>query len=370
MRTLCAVLFASVTAVARVSSVAAEESERPVPIRAATSIRLIERGAILADDFAAPRLDAARWRIWQQNAEQTTVEQKDGRLAITAQGPVSMNGLWGLVTAKYKDVSLVAEMDIRSQGPRPHRLALHLCGGDGRRSPDHWVELLMVDLGDTARFFSGAALPEAVAKHEDQSLELPHTPNQGFLCRVDLNGTTNLAELWVQTTEGWKRVCDPIELSLRTIHTEVKIHGNLWGRAGEQGEPTSTAWFDNVRIYPRAPSHHVGVQLVRPDGSPIWIRDQDRWPPVIRDSAGKTRKISDLKLELRTEDGLQLVAAQQSQNFGFYLFPLQDSPWEVFPVAAQVRVLLDDQLLGNPIQIKCQDCEGLYPDDVYEIVIE
>ena len=149
------------------------------PITTATSIRLIERGAILAEDFDAKDLDRTKWRVWQENADRTTVGQETGRLNLTARGPIGHNGLWGLTTAKYKDVVLVGEMDIRSQGSSPHRLALHLCGGDGVRSPDHWVEIDMVDLGDKARFSPMAALPLGLDRHQDQSLELPH-PREEF----------------------------------------------------------------------------------------------------------------------------------------------------------------------------------------------
>ena len=205
------------------------------PITTATSIRLIERGAILAEDFDANDLDRAKWRVWQENADRTTVVQETGRLNLTAHGPLGHNGLWGLTTAKYKDVVLVSEMDIRSQGSSPHRLALHLCGGDGVRSPDHWVEIDMVDLGDKVRFSPMAALPLGLDRHQDQSLELPHPPEKNFLCRLTLNGDTNLTELSVKTAEGWQRICDPIELPLRTIHTEVKLHGSQ-GTAGGRGD--------------------------------------------------------------------------------------------------------------------------------------
>ena len=255
------------------------------PVAAATSIRLIERGAILAEDFDAKDLDRTKWRVWQENADRTTVVQEKGRLNLTARGPIGHNGLWGLTTAKYKDVVLVGEMDIRSQGSSPHRLALHLCGGDGVRSPDHWVEIDMVDLGDKVRFSPMAALPLGLDRHYDQSLELPHPAEKSFLCRLTLNGDTNLTELTVKTAEGWQRICDPIELPLRTIHTEVKLHGSP-GTAGAE-ETTSQAWFDNVRIYPRPESHHVGIRLVRPDGGQIWFRENGGWPPKIIDSAGK-----------------------------------------------------------------------------------
>jgi hypothetical protein len=202
-------------------------------------------------------------------------------LNLTARGPIGHNGLWGLTIAKYKNVVLVGQMDIRSKGSSPHRLARHLCGGDGVMSPDHWVEIDIVDLGDTARFTPMAALPLGLDRHQDQSLELSHPTDKRFLCRLNLDADTNLAELSVKTAEGWQRICDPIELPLRTIHTEVKLHGSQDNAGAE--ETTSQARFDNVRICPRPESHHVGIRLVRPDGGQIWFRENGGWPPEITD---------------------------------------------------------------------------------------
>lgn len=337
------------------------------PIAAAAAIRLAERGAILVESFDAKNLDKAKWRVWQEHPDRTTVAQEEGRLNLTARGPIGHNGLWGLVTAKYKDVVLVSEMDIRSSGASPHRLALHLCGGDGARSPDHWVEIDMVDLGDMARFSPMAALPVGLNRQQEQFVELPHPAGQGFLCRLTLSGDTNLTELSVKTAAGWQRICDPIELPLRTIHTEVKLHGSQ-GTADAQ-ETTSQAWFDSVRIYPRPESHHVGIRLVRPDGGEIWFREDNGWPPKIIDPQGQVRPIEDIDVQLRTADGKH-VASVRSSNMGFYLLPLKDAPWDVYPVAAEVRVLLDGTLLGAPLPIECRGADGLYPDDVYEVVMQ
>jgi len=346
-----------------------QETQNPMPVTAATSITLIERGALLVEDFDGPEMNPKIWRIAHQDPDLTIIKQQGGRLELTARGLVRMDGFWGTACFRYKDVVLVGEMDVRTEGSPPHRLALHLCGGDGKRSPDHWVELLMVDLGDKARFFAGAALPEGFDRRTNQSLDLPHPQGQGFLCRVELNGVTNLAELWVKAADGWKRVCDPIELPLRTVHTEVKFNGNFGAKPGTQPEVTSRAWFDNVRIYPRPQSHYVSIRLVGPRGGQVWSRKDGGWPPMIVDAAGKTRKISDIKVELRTEDGEQVIASSQSSNFGFYLLPLKDAPWDVYPVAAQVHVLLDGKLLGQPLRIEQKGGEGLYPDDVYDVVV-
>jgi len=150
-------MHVSLAVLVAISSLLATGDEPPSaavpPVTSATSIRLIERGAILAEDFGTKDLERTKWRVWQENADRTTVVQEEGRLNLTARGPIGHNGLWGLTTAKYKDVVLVGEMDIRSQGSSPHRLALHLCGGDGVRSPDHWVEIDMVDLGGNQPHF-------------------------------------------------------------------------------------------------------------------------------------------------------------------------------------------------------------------------
>ncbi|MCU0963372.1 MAG: hypothetical protein MUF48_25050 [Pirellulaceae bacterium] len=344
-----------------------QDDEQPSPITSAVSIRLIERGAILVEDFDSRDLDLTRWRVWQNHPDRTTVRPDGGRLRITARGRIAMEGLWGLTTAKYKDVVLVGEMDIRSTGAAPHRLALHLCGGDGLRSPDHWVEILMSDLGDKARFFPSTALPAGLDRRPDQYIELPHPPGQGFLCRLTLSGDTNLTELEVKAPDGWRRICDPIELPLRTVHTEVKLHSQLGSARGDK-ETTSQAWFDNVRIYPRPPSHHIGIRLVRPDGNHIWVRQNGGWPPKITDPQGRLRSIEDIEVQLRTEDGT-VVSSVRSAHMGFYLLPLKDAPWDVYPVAAEVRVLLDGTSLGEPLKIECHGLNGLYPDDVYDAVL-
>ena len=350
---------------------AEEPAPRPPAITAATSLRLTERGAILAEDFDGPQLNLSCWRVWQQNPEATSVRQEHGRLVLSGRGPVGHNGLFGLINAKYKDVVLAGEMDIRSQGPSPHRLALHICGGDGARSPDHWVEIDLVDLGSKARFSPMAALPVGLDRQQDRNLELPHPPDRGFLCRLSMNSDSNRVDLTVKTDEGWRAICPQIELPLRTVHTEVKLHGSLPTPPGTTNAVTeSRAWFDNVRMYPRPENHYVGVRLVRADGGQVWFRENDGWPPKITDAQGKIRSIEDLEVQLWTADGQTQVAAVHSANMGFYLLPLKSGPWDVYPVAAEIRVVLDGKSLGRPQRIESQGVTGLYPDDVYDLVLK
>lgn len=131
----------------------------------------------------------------------------------------------------------------------------------------------------------------------------------------------------------------------------------------------SQAWFDNVRIYPRPENHHVGIRLVHANGREIWFRENDGWPPKIVDASGKTRSIEDLEVQLWAADGTTQVAALRSANMGFYLLPLKNSPWDVYPVAGEIRVVLDGRPLGPPQRIECEGIRGLYPDDVYDVVV-
>lgn len=337
---------------------------KPPKITGPAAIRLIQSGAILAESFDEDDIDRTRWRVWQKTPERSKVYQKDGRLNIEATGRISMEGLWGLTIAKYKDVVLAADMDIRSVGPSPHQLCLHLCGSDSVFSPDNWVELQMVDLGDSLLFTPRASLPVGIDKRLGQSLKLPYHDEQGMQCRVVLNGATNLTELSVNTKAGWQQICDPIELPLRTIHTEIKFNGQRISK--KPGDTQSEAWFDNVRIYPRHESHHVGILLKRSDGGPVFFRTG--WPPTITGPDGKERPITDLIIELRTAEGM-LVSSVSAPSFGFYLLPLRDAPWNLYPVNAEIRILLDGKIVGSSVKIESSGVDGLYPDDVYEIIM-
>lgn len=77
----------------------------------------------------------------------------------------------------------------------------------------------------------------------------------------------------------------------------------------------------------------------------------------------------DIEVQLCTTD-TKPVASVRSSNMGFYLLPLRDAPWDVYPVAAEVRVMLDGKVLGKPLQIECSGMNGLYPDDVYDVMLE
>ena len=331
-----------------------------------------ESGALLTDDFETQSIEKKRWRIWQMDSNRTSLSIRDGRFVIDALGKIGHNGLWSLPTAKFKDVTLVARFDIHSDGPESHELLLHLCGGDMPRSPDHWVEIAHRDQDlNQARFSVYAAAAKGDFDQWNKSLKLKRPTGsaqdrngEGFLARISLNGSTNQCIAEVRDPQGkWQAIVDPVPLHLRTVHCEIKIRG---------GSPTSKsrAWFDDVRIYPRAESHAVLVHLQMENGAPVYARGKsgNEWPPTIQVTGHPARKLEDLSVELWTADGRTKIAAVQSSNLGDYMLPLTKAPWDVYPVAALIRVSLDGKQLGE-VGIRQRGLEGLYPDDVYSIIL-
>ena len=328
-----------------------------------SDVHRVERGAILAEDFTA--FDADRWREWQQDPESTTIDVRDGRLDLTANGPVGHDGLFGLTYTRLRDIVLVADMDIRSDGPVSHHAVLHLCGGGTPQGPDHWIEIVMADEGETVRFRVDAALPyELPGPVWDATVVLPHPAGHGFLGRITFDASRSEATLEVSDGMRWHTIGSPVAIPFRVVHTEVKMH--RFRDLGDGRRPgRSAAWFDNVRIYPRPDRHAVGVRLVRPDGNPL----TPEWPPRFRDpTTGEERGVGELVVQLLTGDGATVVTESQSDSFGFYLLPLRDAPWDVYPVSARIRVLLDGVALTDAT-IRHHESEGLYPDDLYDVVV-
>ena len=98
------------------------------------------------------------------------------------------------------------------------------------------------------------------------------------------------------------------------------------------------------------------------------MRENGGWPPKITDLQRRLRSIEDIEVQLRTADGT-VVSSIRSAHMGFYLLPLKNAPWDVYPVAAEVQVLLDGKPLGDPLKIECKGLTGLYLDDVYDAVL-
>ncbi|MHC4518743.1 MAG: hypothetical protein ACYTAS_09165 [Planctomycetota bacterium] len=344
------------------------DTKYPVVRKGVVGIQLRQRGALLSESFAGTSVDEKRWRIWHSNPNAVTFSQKNGRFTIQARNRIHYNGLWSLNPARFKDVTLVGRMNIRTKGPGRHSLLLHLCGGDMPLSPDHWVEVAMTDVDENqARFHVNAAIETGAYKERGKTITLPRQNDEGFLARLSLDGSRNVCTTEVRDTSGqWHQIVKPVPLNLRTTHCEVKMREG----AGTDAEPTtSTGWFEQVRIYPRAVSNPVLVRLVMRNGQAPYYRVNGSWPPKIRIGDGRPRNLDELVVELWTADGATRVARVRSPHFAHYMLSLDHVRWDVFPVAAVVCVSCDGTSLGEAI-IPLDGLDGLYPDDVYDVLLE
>lgn len=360
----------ALTLVFLATGTSAQVATPPTIDRGLTGYSIREPGALLVEDFGAPEVDTERWRIWHSDPDAVSFAVEDGRFVIRGSGPLGHNGLWSLDAARMKDVALVGRMDIRSTRPETHDVLLHLCGGDSPRSPDHWVELSMRDLGDgNARFGVMAALPKGHHDGQARTIDLPRGEKDGYVARVSLDGSSNTCTAEVRDSEGeWHVLTNATRLLLRTTHCEIKMRQRY---PGPQADDESVGWFDDVRIYPRADQHPVMVRLRTAGGQHIFSRGETghEWPPKIIVGDGPPGDLEDLTVELWTANGETQVCAVQSNNLGDYMLPLNAAPWDVYPVSATIRLRLGDRDLGQ-VTIPVEGLSGLYPDAVLDLTVE
>ena len=333
----------------------------------AAEIRQREPGVHFLDGFDGPAIDETLWRIWHSNEDTVRMGVEDGQFVIRAIGQVAHNGLWQLNASKYKDLALVGWMDFRD--PSGHQnCIIHFCGGEKRRSPDHWVDLAMVDRGDHVEFTLHCALPREIS-YEKKPLKFARGEQDGFVVKLEMDPSSNTCTAAVLADGRWVAVGDPVVLPLRTVHNEIKIRTTPSLPLGED-EGECEARFDDVRIYPRPETHHVMVRLVTPEGEAVSFKEHPRdWPPQIHVQGQAPRELGDLEVQLLTADG-ELVSASRSDHFGDYLLPLKEAEWLAYPVAARIRLMLDDKPLGDDLQIEHVGLEGLYPDSVWDVVVK
>ena len=332
----------------------------------AAEIRQRDPGVHFRDGFDGSAVDEKLWRIWHTNKDAVRMTVEDGHFVIRAKGQVAHNGLWQLNASKYKDLALVGWMDFRD--PSGHQnCIIHFCGGDKLRSPDHWVDLAMVDRGDHVDFTLHCALPREIG-YEKKPLTLARGDDAGFVVKLDMDPSSNTCSGWVLDGGRWVAVGDPVMLPLRTVHNEIKIRSTPGLSLGDD-EGQCEARFDDVRIYPRPETHHVMVRLVTPEGEHVSFKEHPRsWPPQIHVEGQAPRELGDLEVQLLTADG-ELVSASRSDHFGDYLLPLKDAEWLVYPVAARIRLMLDGKRLGDDLPIERAGLDGLYPDSVWDVVV-
>ncbi len=371
-------IFFSLAAIGLSNSAAQSDqnAEHLVITKGLVGVRLKERGAFLIDDFSGKEVNKDKWRIWNSNPDKAQLSVEGGKFTIRAHGQIEHNGLVSIPALKYKDVVLVARMDIQSHGSDAAWSVLHLCGG-AEMGPDASVEIILEDQGTQALFSLVAWVPKGSYKASYPKHLLPRVGNQGFLVKLELNAGNNLCLTSVHDGTAWRQLDDPVELLLRNVHCEIKVvskevPGSYWPPQGSE-DTQSSAWFDDVRLYPRPATHPVLLRLVSKDGSsPLFSTPAGlgTWPPKFQVAGEKERSCGDLKIELWTADGKTLVSSVQSDLDGSYLMPLKNAPWDIYPQGARIKLLLDDRLLGYEVEIPLRGLDGLYPNDAWDLILE
>ena len=99
------------------------------------------------------------------------------------------------------------------------------------------------------------------------------------------------------------------------------------------------------------------------------FRTDGSWPPKVQIGDEQPRGLDDLVVELWSADGKTRISRVQSRNFAHYMLSLDHEDWDVFPVGAVIRVSCDGKSLGEA-EISLSGLVGLFPDDVYDVLME
>ncbi len=336
------------------------------PPRYSTSgpLERVNDGAPVRDDFEAGAIDTQLWRIWHSDPQTVRLEQRDGRFWIHARGTVGYNGLVSRVDMPTRDVVAVCRMGISSPQGGLHGAILHVCGS-GRWSPDHWFELsLRATPAGAARATIGASIPPEHRGGYRGVYWLPSAGAEGYLTKVVCESATNQCRGFVRAGSEWWQIGDAFEVPARRTHLEIKTMG-----PDKEGAST-TMWFDDCRLYPRPETHYVTVVLQRPDGRHPGDAVGGGDHQICFDERNQEIPGCEFTVKLFAADGATLVAETRTgAAFGYGMLKLERAPWELYPAAAVIRVFAGDRQIGPDHVIESRGVEGLYPDDVYTIVL-
>lgn len=328
-------------------------------------LRRIADGALLRDDFEGPGPDDSIWTVRSHDPERARGEQRDGRYWITLTGRTTDNGLTSRHHPDSRDLVAVCRMGIRSPEGANHLAVLHVCGS-GRLSPDHWFE---VDLGDpdgrraTAR--SQLAAPARQKQGYGGGYTLPFPASDGYLVKIECRGEDNTCSGFARVEDEWWQIGDSFEVPARETKLEIKTNG-----FSEAGEGTSTAWFDDCRLYPRPQTHYMSVVLRtaggRPPGTPVREGRSFCFGPDSRILEG-----CGYSIKLLDADGVTLIdETETSAAYGWGLLNLRSAPWDPYPASAIIRIESGGRQIGPDHVIRSDGVDGLYPDDVYAVTLE
>ena len=342
------------------------ESHQGYPrYRTSHSLELVRSGATIRDDFEESEIKGKLWRVWISNPGQARVEQSEGRLWVRVSGSVGYNGLVSRVNLATRDVVAVCRTGLESDDGARHASIVHLCGS-GEWSPDHWYEISLQDMrGEFTRATSAIAVPPRYREGYRGKYDLPHPASGGHLVRVTCESSSQQCRGFVLVEDEWWQIGDAFEVPARGSRLEIKTSGTL------SGPGSSVIWFDDCRVYPSPENHYVTIKLQRADGSMPGRRSNNTGEQVCLDAMNRPIQDCGFSIDLHTADGSVLVdSADTGTGYGFGLLRLNAPAWDVFPVAAVVRVHANGRQLGPDHIIEMKGVDGLYPDDIYTLTLE
>ncbi len=325
----------------------------------------VHSAAIIRDDFESESVDERIWKVKPADPNLVRMAQTDGRFRIDVTGRVGHPGLVSVAEMDSRDVVLLCRTGIESRDGARHESLVHLCGS-GRWSPDNWIEVQISDAGGgAAEAVLVVSVPPPFAGGAKGPLKLPHPAHDGYLVRIACEGATHLCRGSVQVDGGWLPVGDAFEIPARTARVEIKAQS--WNGDVK----SSTSWFDDCRAYPRPETHYVTVALRgtdrRPPGAPV----PGHWITAGFNARNEKFTYGDVSLRLYAADGVTLVdetTVDGGMDVG--LLRLTKAPWDTYPVPAVIRVLVKGEPIGPDHLIESRGVEGLYPDDVYTLILE
>jgi hypothetical protein len=311
-------------------------------------------GALLADRFDGPALDAALWSRppWLVTNHKTIgVKIENGHLVISGLShPEKQYHQYAGVISKYfreTDVVLAAEVQARTpiKGEGRIQHMVHLCSGD---APDFFTEIIFgkIRAVEPPRWHTAylARVWEYSGHGEYLEPTRPATGSEASQWHTVVlvhDGPTSKAQNYLLVREQWVPIGPSHSVRFNHSHIELKVDVNI------PDVPVHMA-VDNVRLYPN-PAHNP-VTIVVGGGGVIGNR------PAL--------PIDDRKVQIFEEGSYRLLGEALTDEGGEARIILRNDV--LYPVAALITVS-DRTTSVVQTKIPRKAVGGLYPGDVWAL---
>ena len=310
-------------------------------------------GALLADGFDGPQLDATLWSrpSWLVDNHKTIgVKIESGHLVIS--GPSHPAGgshqYAGVISKYFRDTDVVLAAEVQAQSPfngegRIQHM-VHLCSGD---YPDFFTEIIFGKIAavESPRWHTAYLAKVWEYSGHGEYLE-PTRPatgseaSQWHTVVLTHDGPTSKTQNYLVVNEQWVPVGPSHSVRFNHTHIELKVDVNI------PNVPVQMA-VDNVRLYPN-PAHN-----------PVTI--------VVSGGVSGNRPklpIHNKKVQIFEESSARLLGEALTDEGGEAHVSLRTDV--LFPVAAAITVW-DGTTPIVQSKIPRKAVSGLYPGDVWAL---